>query len=188
MSRRPDLRRAERDVAAATARLGVARSDLFPRFSIVGNFGRRSEDVRSGFEGQPVLVPRRRRSLPILSGGRIRANIQVQDARQEEALQQYEKAVLTAVEEVENALSAQTREQRRARPLQASVAANRRALDLATDRYTGGLENFLSVLDAQRAVYAAEDGLAQSETNAMVSAHRRLQGARRRVVPEGPSS
>jgi len=84
-------------------------------------------------------------------------------------LVQYEKAVLTAVEEVENALSAQTREQRRLGSLRASVAANRRSLDLATDRYTSGLENFLSVLDAQRALYVAEDGVAQSETNAMVS-------------------
>ena len=107
--------------------------------------------------------------LPILSGGRIRANIQVQDARQDQALQQYEKAVLMAIEDVENALSSQTREQRRLEALRASVAANRRALDLAIERYTGGLENFLSVLDAQRAVYGAEDGLAQSETNAMVS-------------------
>jgi outer membrane protein TolC len=107
--------------------------------------------------------------LPILSGGRIRANIQVQDARQEQAARQYEKAVLTAVEDVENALSSYTRELRRIEALRAAVAANRRALDLATERYTGGLENFLSVLDAQRAVYAAEDGVAQSETNAMVS-------------------
>jgi len=107
--------------------------------------------------------------LPILSGGRIRANIQVHDARQEEAVRQYEKAVLIAVEDVENSLSSQMREQRRLEALRASVAANRRALDLATERYTGGLENFLSVLDAQRVVYGAEDALAQSETNAMVS-------------------
>jgi len=77
--------------------------------------------------------------------------------------------VLGAVEEVENALSANTREQRRLETLGASVAANRRAFDLATERYTGGLENFLSVLDSQRAVYATEDAQAQSETNAMVS-------------------
>jgi outer membrane protein TolC len=107
--------------------------------------------------------------LPILSGGRIRAHIQVQDARQEEAVRQYERAVLIAVEEVENALSSQTRERLRLEALRASVAADRRALDLATERYTSGLENFLSVLDAQRTVYGAEDALAQSETNAMVS-------------------
>ncbi len=170
LSRRPDLRRAEREVAAATARIGVARADLFPRFSITGNFGRRSEDVSdlgSSASQFWFFVPGVR--WPILSGGRIRANIQVQDARQEQALRYYEKTILIAVEEVENALSAQTREQRRLEALRASVAANRRALDLATDRYTSGLESFLSVLDAQRALYAADDGVAQSETNAMVS-------------------
>lgn len=170
LSRRPDLRRAERDVAAATARLGVARSELFPRFSLAGNFGRRSQDASdlasTGSQFWFLVAGVR---LPILSGGRIRANIQVQDARQEETVRQYEKAVLTAVEEVENALSSQTRERRRLETLRASVAANRRALSFATERYTGGLENFLSVLDAQRAVYGAEEGLAQSETNVMVS-------------------
>jgi NodT family efflux transporter outer membrane factor (OMF) lipoprotein len=170
LSRRPDLRRAERDVAAATARIGVARSELFPRFSIAGNFGRRSQEASDlGSTGSQFWFLVAGVRLPLLSGGRIRANIQLQDARQEAALRQYEKAVLIAVEEVENALSSQIREQRRLESLRAAVAANRRALDLATERYTGGLENFLSVLDAQRAVYASEDGLAQSETTAMVS-------------------
>jgi outer membrane protein TolC len=77
---------------------------------------------------------------PIFSGGRIRANIRVQEARQEQALRQYQKTVLVAVEEVENALSAHVRDQRRKADLQASVAASRRALDLAMERYTGGLE------------------------------------------------
>jgi multidrug efflux system outer membrane protein len=170
LARRPDLRRAEREVAAATARIGVARSELFPRFSIGGTFGRRSEalsDVASTGSQFWFLVGGVR--LPMLSGGRIRANIQVQDARQEQALRQYEKTVLTSVEEVENALSAHMRERHRLEALRASVAANRRALDLATERYTGGLENFLSVLDAQRAVYGTEDAQAQSETTAMVS-------------------
>jgi outer membrane protein, multidrug efflux system len=170
LSRRPDLRRTERELAAATARVGVARADLFPRFSIVGNLGRRSEDagdLGSGIGTFWSIAPRV--SWPIFSGGRIRANIRVQDARQEQALRQYEKAVLTALEEVENALSAHARELRRQESLRASVAANQRALDLAMDRYTSGLESFLSVLDAQRSVYAAEDQLVQSERNAVVS-------------------
>ena len=170
LSRRPDLRRAEREVAAATALVGVARSDLFPRFSIGGNFGRRSEQFSDlGSTGSQFWFLVGGVRLPILSGGRIRANIRVQDARQEEASRLYENAVLSAVEEVENALSSETRERRRVEILLGSVAANRRALDLATDRYTSGLENFLSVLDAERAVYIAEDSLAQSQTSAMVS-------------------
>ncbi|HEY8151868.1 MAG TPA: efflux transporter outer membrane subunit, partial [Vicinamibacteria bacterium] len=112
LSRRPDLRRAERELAAASARVGVARADLFPRFSILGSFGRLSEDagdLGSGASQFWRVIPAVR--WPILSGGRIRANIRVQDARQEQALQQYEKAILTALEEVENALSAHSREQ-----------------------------------------------------------------------------
>jgi outer membrane protein, multidrug efflux system len=170
LSRRPDLRRAERELAAATARVGVARADLFPRFSIVGSFGRLSEDAGDLGSGKSQfwsVIPAVR--WPIFSGGRIRANIRVQDARQEQALREYEKSVLTALEEVENALSAHARERARQASLRASVAANQRALDLATDRYTSGLESFLSVLDAQRSVYAAEDQLVQSERNVAVN-------------------
>jgi multidrug efflux system outer membrane protein len=170
LSRRPDLRRAERELAAATARVGVARADLFPRFSIVGSFGRLSEDagdLTSGASQFWRVIPAVR--WPIFSGGRIRANIRVQDARQEQALRQYEKSILTSLEEVENALSAHARERARQESLRASVASNRRALDLATDRYTSGLESFLSVLDAQRSVYAAEDQLVQSERNVAVN-------------------
>ena len=170
LSRRPDLRRAERELAAATARVGVARADLFPRFSIVGTFGRLSQeagDLGSGASQFWRVIPAVR--WPIFSGGRIRANIRVLDARQEQALHEYEKSILTALEDVENALSAYGRERARQESLRAAVAANRRALDMATERYTGGLESFLSVLDAQRAVYAAEDQLVQSQRNAAVS-------------------
>jgi outer membrane protein, multidrug efflux system len=170
LSRRPDLRRAERELAAATARVGVARADLFPRFSILGAFGRRSEDVSdlsSNLSHFFTVIPGVR--WPILSGGRIRANIRVQNARQEQALDDYEKAVLTALEEVENALLAYSREGARRDALRDAVTAEHRALDLATERYTGGLENFLSVLDAQRTLFAAEDQLVQSETSTVVA-------------------
>jgi NodT family efflux transporter outer membrane factor (OMF) lipoprotein len=170
LSRRPDLRRSERAVAAATARVGVARADLFPRFVIAGSLGRRSEDagdLGSGVSQFWSLVPFVR--WPLLSGGRIRANIRVQDARQEQAARQYEKSLLTALEEVENALSSYARERLRQDSLREAVAANQRALDLAVERYTSGLESFLSVLDAQRSVYAAEDQLVQAERAAVVS-------------------
>ncbi|PYQ48924.1 MAG: hypothetical protein DMF78_19965 [Acidobacteria bacterium] len=170
LSRRPDLRRAERALAAATARVGVARADLFPRFVIAGSLGRRSEDagdLGSGVSQFWSLVPIVR--WPLVSGGRVRANIRVQDARQEQALRQYEKTILIALEEVENALSSLARERRREESLRDSVAANQRALDLAMERYSGGLEGFLSVLDAQRSVYAAEDQLVQAERSAVVS-------------------
>jgi NodT family efflux transporter outer membrane factor (OMF) lipoprotein len=170
LSRRPDLRRAERELAAATARVGVATADLFPRFFIAGNLGRRSDEAGELVSGESQfwsIGPRVH--WPLLSGGRIRAKIRVQNARQEQAVHRYEQAILTALEEVENALSAHARELRRQQSLRASVEANRRAVELAAERYTGGVENFLSVLDAQRSLYAADDRLAQSETRVVVS-------------------
>ena len=84
-------------------------------------------------------------------------------------LHTFQQSVLTALEEVENSLSAYTRERRRRDALLSSVAANRLALDLATERYLSGLESFLSVLDARRSLYAAEDRLVQSETTVVVT-------------------
>jgi NodT family efflux transporter outer membrane factor (OMF) lipoprotein len=189
LSRRPDLKRAERELAAATARIGVARADLLPRFSILGSFGRRSQDASDLKDGAArfwSVIPGVR--WPIFSGGRIRANIEVQNARQEQALLRYEKQILTALEEVENALSAHTRERSREASLKAAVDSTRRALALATDRYTSGLENFLSVLDAERSVYAAEDQLVRSEKNTavtLIAVYKALGGG---WSPEGPSS
>jgi outer membrane protein, multidrug efflux system len=164
--RRPDLRQAEREVAAATARVGVARADLFPRFAIFGGFGRRSEELGDfGLLDSQFwsVIPGVR--WPILSGGRIRANIRVHDARLEQASVEYEQAILTALREVASALLAHARERDRQESLRAAIAADRRALEVSLERYRGGVESFLSVLDAQRSVYAADDALAESERN-----------------------
>lgn len=170
LSRRPDLRRAERELAAATARVGVARADLFPRFAILGNFGRRSEGVGdlASFGSQFwAVIPGIR--WPLLSGGRIRANILAQDARQEQAAHAYEQAVLAAVREVADALVAHEQERERQLLLRASIAAHRRGLAASLERYTGGLESFLSVLDAQRVLYAADEALVTSERDRVIS-------------------
>jgi multidrug efflux system outer membrane protein len=107
---------------------------------------------------------------PILSGGRIRANIGVQGARQEQAQEAYEKTILTALQDVADAPSARSRELDRQDPLRTAIVANRRALEVSLERYTSGVESVLSVLDAQRAVYAADDALARSERTLAVSA------------------
>jgi multidrug efflux system outer membrane protein len=107
---------------------------------------------------------------PILSGGRIRANIRVQGARQEQAQEAYEKTILTALQDVADAPSARSRELDRQDPLRTAIVANRRALEVSLERYTSGVESVLSVLDAQRAVYAADDALARSERTLAVSA------------------
>jgi NodT family efflux transporter outer membrane factor (OMF) lipoprotein len=165
LRRRPDVRRAEREVAAATARVGVATADLFPRFIFSANIiGLRSTDItdlalassRFWLVGPTV-------SWPLFDAGRIRANIEVQNAREEQAFVRYEQTVLTAVEEVENALVSYTQEQMRHRTLTAAVEANRRSVALANEQYTRGLGDFLNVLVAQRALYNAEDQVVQSE-------------------------
>jgi NodT family efflux transporter outer membrane factor (OMF) lipoprotein len=164
LRRRPDIRRAERELAAATARIGVATADLFPRFSLTGSFGLQSTKVASLADGDSrfwAIGPAVR--WPVLSGGRIRGNIQVQGALEEQALARYEGAVLTALEDVENALVNYSREQARRDSLAQGVASARTALGLATELNARGLTDFLSVLDAQRQLFALEDQLAQSE-------------------------
>ncbi len=165
LRRRPDVRRAEQDLAAATARIGVATADLFPRFSFTGSvIGLQSIDVtdlpiaasRFWSVGPSLL-------WPIFDAGRIRATIEVQNAREEQSLALYEKTVLTALQETEDALIAYVQEKIRERTLATAVSANQRAVELASDRYVKGIGDFLQVLDAQRSLYIAEDQLVQSQ-------------------------
>jgi multidrug efflux system outer membrane protein len=164
LRRRPDIRQAERELAATTARLGVAMADLYPRFSLTGLVGLQSLDVtdllkwpsRTWTIGPSV-------SWPVFDAGRIRANIRAQDARQEQALARYEQAILTSLEEVENALVAYVKERVRQRWLSDAVKASQEAADVASERYRNGLENFLNVVVAQRSLYDSQDALAQSE-------------------------
>lgn len=162
--RRPDVLRAERQLAAATANIGVATSDLFPKFYLTGAAGYQSVGAGDWFSsGSSFWSIGPTVQWKIFDAGRVRANIRVQDARQEEALAAYERTVLTAFEEVENGLVSYANEQNRRRFLQDAVAANRNSLDLANRLYRGGLSDFLPVLDAERSLYDAEDRLAQSD-------------------------
>ncbi len=166
LRRRPDVRRAERQLAAATARIGVATADLFPRFSLTGALGLESQEFKDLARGNSLfwnIGPSV--SWPIFDAGKIVSNIHIQDARQREALIQYKQVVLTSLEDVENAMTAYQQEQIRRQFLANSADANRRAVQLATLLYTKGLADFLNVLDAQRDLFASEDQLVQSEQN-----------------------
>lgn len=164
LRRRPDVRQAERQLAAATARIGVAEADLFPKFSLTGDAGFQSVSVSDWFSsGSRFWSVGPTVQWRIFDAGRIRANVHVQTARQEQALAAYEKSVLTAFEDVENALVAYAKEQERHRSLEEAVNANNDALHLADENYTNGLANFINVLDAERSLYQAEDALAQSD-------------------------
>ena len=165
LQRRPDIRRAERALAAATARIGVATAELYPRLALTGMLSLQSMqlvDLPQGASQFWSLGPSVQ--WPIFDAGRIRANIHVQDARQEQALIRYEQTVRAALEDVENALIAYRQEQVRQRSLAAAVEAHRRALTLANEVYSKGLADFLNVLEAQRTLLGAESQLAQSNT------------------------
>ena len=165
LKRRPDIRRADAEVTAASARVGVARSDFFPKITLTGAAGRQGTSF-SGltlgagnfFAIGPAI------KLPIFTGGRLRANMEAQKQRLSQAQLAYQSAVLRSLEETENALTAYGREQERRERLQVAAQASQQATQLANELYTRGLADFLSVLDAQRQQLAIEDDLAQSDT------------------------
>jgi multidrug efflux system outer membrane protein len=165
LKRRPDVRRADAEVAAASARVGVARSDFFPKITLTGSAGRQGTSF-SGltlgagnfFAIGPAI------KLPIFTGGRLRANMEAQKQRLSQARLAYQSTVLRSLEETENALTAYGREQERRENLQAAAEASREATHLANEVYVRGLADFLTVLDAQRQQLAIEDDLAQSDT------------------------
>jgi NodT family efflux transporter outer membrane factor (OMF) lipoprotein len=163
LRRRPDIRRAEAQLHAATARIGVATADLFPRFNLAGSFGFSASDITKlgRFDSKfwsfgPTVT------WPLFAGGRIRWNIKLQDAIQEETLAAYEKTVLTALKDVETALVAYAKEQERRKSLDVAVTNNRQAVELAMKLYLAGRTDFLNVTTAQRNLFANEDALSQS--------------------------
>jgi multidrug efflux system outer membrane protein len=163
LRRRPDIRQAEAGVHAATARIGVAEADLYPKFFITGSAGLQSSDLGSWFDWTSRLwsiAPSV--SWEVFNMGRTRSNIAQQEALQEQSLIVYEKTVLTALQEVENALIALNKEQEHRKALVDAVAFNEKAVDLSVKLYTEGQTDFLNVLQAQRALFVTQDALAQS--------------------------
>jgi len=167
LRRRPDIRRAERELAAQSARVGVAKADLYPRISLGGSIGYSA--LSSGdliTAGSRTFGYGPRITLPVFSAGSIRANIEARSALQEQALIRYESSVLTALEEVENILTAYGQEQMRLRSLREAADAAREAAELAEYQYRFGLVGFTTLLDAQRSLLSAQDELAQSSGTA----------------------
>lgn len=167
--RRPDIRRMEAEIHAATARIGAATADLYPKFSLTGFLDFSSDKLGSltnwnnrSWSVGPTI------QWPIFTAGRIRWNIEVQKAVQEETLLSYEQTVLTALKDVETALTAYAREQEHLMFLEESVVNNRKAVDLSMELYTSGQTDFLNVLSAQRALFLAEEAHVQSIRNLAV--------------------
>ena len=164
LRRRPDIRHAEAEIVAQSAKLGVARSELYPKFQLTGLFGRTATSpagLTLGLGNFFSIGPSIR--LPIFNGGRIRSNIKAQDARLDQAILLYEDTLRRSLEEVENSLTSYEREREQRAQLEKAVASNRRSVELSRELYLAGLSDFLSVLEAQNALYNSENQLAQSE-------------------------
>lgn len=164
LRRRPDIRRAEREVAATTARIGVATADLFPKFYLTGAAGLQSLDAGDFFtQGSRFWSLGPSLNWPVFTAGRIRQQIEVQNARQEQSLVRYEQTVLTSLEEVENALVAYGQEQLRLEALAEAERSTARTVELAQQRYRGGLVDFLNVLESQRSLFSVQEQRIASE-------------------------
>lgn len=162
--RRPDVRRAERQLASETARIGQVKAELFPKFFLTGSAGLSSVSTSDFFSPSsrmwsigPTIQWR------IFDAGRVRASIRAQTAAQDQASLTYEQIVLTSLEDVENALVAYAKEQEHRHLLERAVAANQRSVELANQLYKKGLGNYLNLLDAQRTLYVSQDELVRSE-------------------------
>ncbi len=163
--RRPDIRQAEAQLHSATADIGVAVADFYPKVTLDGSLGLqalKAKDLGNWAARQYGLGPTI--SIPIFEGGRLRATLELRKVEQQEAALNYQQIVLQAWHDVDNAMTAYAAEQRRRDALGESVAQNRRALDLARQRYTQGVADFLNVLDAERALLQAQLQLAESTT------------------------
>ena len=163
--RRPDIRQAEDQLHAATAEIGVAIGDFYPKFSIEASGGLQAlkfTQLANWDAHQYGIGPSI--SLPIFEGGRLRATLELRKSEQQEAALNYQQTVLQAWHDVDNALTAYAAEQHRRDALSISVEQNRKALDLSRQRYTQGVADFLNVLDAERGLLAAELQLAESTT------------------------
>lgn len=165
LSRRPDVRMAEREYAAATARIGVAKADFFPHITLggfVGFLAGRSND----FGG---LASRAWSYMPSITWNglnveRVRSNLHVSEARADAAEANYQRTVLQAIEDVDNAITGYNAEHARVEQLIAQAEQSRHAAELARIRYQEGATGYLELLDAERVQLAAEDALAQSES------------------------
>lgn len=180
LRRRPDIREAERQLAAANAGIGIAVADLFPKFSLTGDVGLQGRriDLAANWDSSfwtfgPGVT------WSVLDSGQILSNIQYQGALTEQAVTAYRKTVLNALLDVQSVLVSYAAEQHRRIALAEAVHENQEAVRLSARRYEQGLTDFLSVLDAERSLFAAQDALVVSNEavgNDAVALYRALGG------------
>ncbi|QPF81999.1 efflux transporter outer membrane subunit [Bradyrhizobium genosp. L] len=188
--RRPDIRAAEDQLHAATANIGVAVANFYPKFQLNGTVGLDALDFNNLFKSSSLQYNAGPSvSLPIFDGARLKSVLKLSDAQQAEAAITYHKTVLQAWHEVVNALAAHRLEQTRRVRLRAQLDHTRAALDLARSRYNDGVTDFLSVLDAERSLLQNEQQYATSTTNVslnLVTLFKSLGGGWEQVFPDPP--
>ncbi|MBN2439400.1 MAG: efflux transporter outer membrane subunit [Deltaproteobacteria bacterium] len=170
LRQRPDVRRAERQLAAQTARIGVAAAELYPKLRLSGAIGLEALSFNGLFSsGIATSSGSAGVTWRIFDAGAIRRNIDVQSALQEQYLIAYESAVLVALEEAENAISAYAQEQRRRKSLGDAARSASEAVELAKIKYQTGLTDFGTLLEAERSLLNFRDQLAQSDGAVVVN-------------------
>lgn len=164
LRQRPDIRAAERQLVAQIARKKAAKADLWPKFYLVGSIGTEALNTGSLFEGPNKLYSLGPQiTFPIFHWGAIKNNIKVQTSKQEQALNNYEQTVLTAVGEVRNAVTAVLKERMRRESLARGTDAAKAALAVASDKYKSGLVDFNNVIAAQQSLLSLSEQYAVSE-------------------------
>ncbi|WP_272931081.1 efflux transporter outer membrane subunit [Acetobacter indonesiensis] len=188
--RRPDIRQAEAELHAATAEVGQAEADFYPKVTIDAGFGFQSFSFRDlGFWSARTWNVGPSISLPIFQGGRLTGQLKMKKASQKTAALRYRKTVLKAWSEVDNALTGYEAEQKRNQSLKTQVAADERSLHLAQDQYKHGLNSFLQVLDAERRLLSSQTQLADSTStisNNLVRLYNALGGGWETTYPDVP--
>ncbi len=191
--RRPDIRRAEADLHAAVAEIGVAEAQFFPTVTIMGDPSFNALDPNKVFRGSSLqyMSVGPSISIPIFDGGRLRSNLVLQQARQQESAIAYQKAVLQAWHDVVNALVALKGDQGRRERLQRQVIDARQALTLARARYTQGVDTFTTVLQDSQTVLGAEMNLSQATAGIstdFVALYKALGGGWETTFPDRPNA
>jgi NodT family efflux transporter outer membrane factor (OMF) lipoprotein len=163
LQRRPDIRYAERQLAIANAQIGIATSELYPKFNLAEFLGLQNTNITNFTPIGKSWSLGATLTMPLFNWGKLNANIKSKEALYQQSLLGYQKTVLTAFKEVEDALVAYDKEQQKQQALQQAVIANQQSVQLASERYEKGLSNFINVLSSQQSLYQAQSNLVSSK-------------------------
>jgi multidrug efflux system outer membrane protein len=180
LERRPDIRQAEQQLIAANAEIGAAKAEYFPRISLTGFFGGQSRALAELLTGPGRIASASLgATAPIFNAGKTRSNVRLAEAVKGEAVVNYQRAIYTALRDVADSLAGYVKTSEQRAEQERLVQALRTSAQLSTERYQGGLDSYLPVLDAQRNLFEGELQLArlhQQQLSSIVQLYRALGG------------